>query len=413
MPLSSATSVYPSLARLLRDRAGTTALTFAVLAIPICAAVGFGIDYGNAMRVRVNLQDAIDAATLSAARDFDTKSDGELSAMVTKLVQAAAFDEKDLQAFKVTVDRTNRTISAEGTVRVGTTVAGLMGQEYIDVAARTTSIGASMEYVNIYLLLDRSASMGLAANEAAAAAMVKGVGCRFGCHDKEGGQTISNMQYALNNGIKLRIDTEHEGVAEILRVVKSVDPTATYVRMGISYFDEALDNTVKPTTDRRKIEAATTDYGLGNGTFFSSVMDSFTTYVGKSGSGKTASDPRKVVLMVTDGAQSSRPWVLNAPDRWRVSAFDAKQCERLKDNGVTVAVLDAIYLPIEGDWGYDATLGQPSSSLPGKDRRDEIEPNLRTCASDTYYLSAADDAGMRTGMASLLSRYLKTVRLAR
>ncbi|MEJ1161032.1 TadE/TadG family type IV pilus assembly protein [Prosthecomicrobium sp. N25] len=394
------------------DRAGNVAMTFALLSIPLLGAVGFAIDYGNAARVRAELQDAVDAAALAAVREFDGKSDEQIRKMVDATVRAEApAGGKSITALTVGVDRATRQVKATATARVGTTLAGVFGQDHLDVSASTSVVGPTNQYVTIYLLLDNSASMGLAATSEAAAAMRKGVGCQFGCHEPEGGQKISNLEYARKNSIKLRIDTLHEGVLDIVSVAKKTDPSATYVKIGVSYLDQQLDNAVKPTLDRSKVEELAKTYSLGDSTFFSQHMEAFTNYVGKSGSGASASDPRKVVLMVTDGVQSHRPWVLKASENDKVAAFDPKECDKLKKNGVTVAILDAMYLPITGDWGYNATLGQPSKTLAGKTRRDEIEPALRACASTSYYLSAADDAGVKLGMTDLLSRYLSSVRL--
>lgn len=65
-------SLTGAFARFLRDRKeGNFSMMFAVMALPLLAAVAFSLDYNNMLRLRTELQNASDAATLYAARYFE------------------------------------------------------------------------------------------------------------------------------------------------------------------------------------------------------------------------------------------------------------------------------------------------------------------------------------------------------
>ncbi|MBL4758685.1 MAG: Tad domain-containing protein [Rhizobiales bacterium] len=74
---------------------GNVALVFALLFTPILVAVGGGIDYANASRVRSNLQEIIDASVLAGAVSLSDPNEAETKAnnfydSHEKLVQATA-----------------------------------------------------------------------------------------------------------------------------------------------------------------------------------------------------------------------------------------------------------------------------------------------------------------------------------
>ena len=61
-----------ALVRFLRDRKeGNFSMMFAVMTVPLLAAVAFTVDYNNMLRLRGELQNASDAATLYAARFYE------------------------------------------------------------------------------------------------------------------------------------------------------------------------------------------------------------------------------------------------------------------------------------------------------------------------------------------------------
>lgn len=60
--------------RVLRERGGNVAITFAVTIIPTLAGIGAAVDYSNALRIRAKLQGAVDGAALAAVIQGDDAS---------------------------------------------------------------------------------------------------------------------------------------------------------------------------------------------------------------------------------------------------------------------------------------------------------------------------------------------------
>jgi hypothetical protein len=151
--------------------------------------------------------------------------------------------------------------------------------------------------------------------------------------------------------------------------------------------------------------------------------------VGKAGDGRLPTSAEKLVLVVTDGVQSERSWVLDEHQQNKVAPLNPKWCAALKEAGVKVAVLYTEYLPIPLDWGYKATVGMSMESarwkstwdatrrpsVPGSTtRHDYIPYALKDCASSEDMFIAADSASdIEKGIKSLLQSYLSAPRLIR
>lgn len=73
--------------RMLRERGGAAALTFALTLIPSLAGIGAAVDYSNALRIRAKLQGAVDSAALAAVTQVDG-STIDYDALVNAINQA-------------------------------------------------------------------------------------------------------------------------------------------------------------------------------------------------------------------------------------------------------------------------------------------------------------------------------------
>src|SRR5262249_20346199 len=75
-------------ARRLRDDAGSTSITFAIMVPVIMGAVGLGVDYVRAAATRTKMQAVADAAAISSARELQmAKSDpNKIAAIATNYV---------------------------------------------------------------------------------------------------------------------------------------------------------------------------------------------------------------------------------------------------------------------------------------------------------------------------------------
>ncbi len=145
--------------------------------------------------------------------------------------------------------------------------------------------------------------------------------------------------------------------------------------------------------------------------------------VGQAGDGTSKDGPLKLVLLLTDGVQSERNWVLQDNSGIRfptaksslqtvVTPINSKWCKQVKDLNATIGVLYTEYLPMTWDWGYNATLGKTMASsgfssiwggtiASGKSsntRTAYIPKALEECAtSSDLFLQASLGGGHRGG----------------
>lgn len=152
--------------RLLRAREGNVAMLFA-LSLPVLMMTGLGaVDVSRIYTVRAHLQDALDAATLAAARssavdDVSLTRIG-LTALKANLQQVPQIQFDDDATFTL---NQNDVVVADVTVSVKTLVANIVlppyGQvmdDYIDVKAHS-EVDRSSRNVEVSLVLDVTGSM--------------------------------------------------------------------------------------------------------------------------------------------------------------------------------------------------------------------------------------------------------------
>ena len=153
--------------RFLRSSRGNVAMIFA-LTLPVLVMITMGgVDIHRASTVRVNLQDALDAATLAAARSKFTL-DADLTEVGLKALRA------NLQAYpdiKLREDQTTFTLNADSVViakakvDVKTLVANIILPPYGKLLDDTMPVGAHSEVnrssknIEVALVLDITGSM--------------------------------------------------------------------------------------------------------------------------------------------------------------------------------------------------------------------------------------------------------------
>lgn len=424
------------------DRSGNFGMVFAILAVPLLVAIGVSFDFVQAYNARRDMQVDLDAAILAAVSDIDTLNEGKLRERV-KLWFAAQSELKKpnyvLADASITIDKTNRTINALASANVPTSLLRVANIPQVDVRVRTSVAAPAASYLNVYILLDKSASMMLAATKNDQNALKKYAGgCAFACHIPEGNRTYNNQTYTNNYdlakaiGVQLRADVSVSAVEKVLDVITKEDPHQSRIKVGFYTMGTSAFEAMAPTTAIASARQTLLDdtKGLTSATSFSSTyfhvaLPQFSKFVGTAGDGSSALKPLKLVLLLTDGVQSARDWVHHDPDR--VTPLNPNWCGGMKKAGVEVGVLYTEYLPINGDWGYERTVGEsmkssdyssvwkgtmPSGKNSSIKRRDFIPIALRDCASNpNLFLSASDADEIEKGLSALFEQYLAMVRI--
>jgi Flp pilus assembly protein TadG len=219
--------VGASIGRFRRDNRANIAITFALATIPILGAVGAATDYSLATRVRSKLQSAADTAAVAAVSE---KSAGWTAAMAmsTNGTVAAGVTEADnvfrgvagtiggyqnLQVTSLTVTKTGTNLDSnlQFTAEVPVTFMKALGWQTMKVGGTSTASSSLPLYLDFYLTLDVSGSMGLPSTPAEAVRMQSinpdnfvqyPTGCTLACHfaPRNSACTDSGTQRYPTNG---------------------------------------------------------------------------------------------------------------------------------------------------------------------------------------------------------------------
>ncbi|WP_349438078.1 VWA domain-containing protein [Pararhizobium sp. A13] len=450
---------------MIADRRGNVAISAAICAVPMILAVGASLDYTRAYNVQSKMQADLDAALVAAIKQIDTYDEEKLEKKVTDWFEAQA-DKSDssYDLTGVTIDQTNHTITATATGTVPTTIMTIANIESVPVGVISAIKGPATSYLDVYLVIDKSASMLLAAHSEGQTTMRANAGCEFACHTgdsaKISGISYTNFyDYSIDSSIELRTDIMLKAVDTLTQMIDTADPSHNRIRVGLYRLSTDVKEVLSPqysTSNLLKVlnkdSNGLTSSSSTDGTYFQTALSTLKKKIGESGDGSSAASPLKLVMMITDGVQSARSWVGRTSSKtknctkWtlykgaqtcvgfpmtedarKVTPLNPDWCDYLKGLGATVSVLYTEYLPITLDWGYNGTLGNTMSSsvwtstwggtlhsgVSGSiSRQDYIPIALQDCASSPdLFISAASEDEITEGLSTLFNQYLTSVRL--
>jgi len=408
-------SLITTLAAFGRDRRGNIAIIFALAGTVVLGFVGVAVDYSIANKQRTKLQDALDAALLAgstAGKQALDGGSGQTAAIAAANSAATAFFASNTSSVsgQLTANYTmnGRTLTGSGsaTATINTAFAGIIGFPTLNLSVNSTANATTQPYLNVYLLIDISSSMLLPATQAGITAMNNGTGCALACHSTTDG--TDSYSYALNNSIQLRYQVVNQGIQNLLSYLNSNAAYKTYVKVGLWSFDSSLNQMSPLSASYSNVANNFPAPGLAtddaaSATPFDSLIGDFVTTVGAAGNGSSPSSPQKMVIIATDGVNDpTRAWVSDTSLRPQVKVFDTSFCTSMKNNGVTVAIINTPYYPMTWDWGYNATLGQPGS-LGGATRVDDIPIALSACAGSNF-IQASDVATIQSAFTTLFAK---------
>ena len=212
------------LSRFRRDRRGNVAAIFAITAIPLISAIGCAVDYSLATRMKAKLQTAADAAGIAA---LSQKSPGFLAASVMTgngSVTAGVTDANNVFDANMsgitgyqnlvrssTVTKTGIKLAATVTYTADVPVSFLkvIGFQKLTVTGASSSAATLPPYLDFYLTLDVSGSMGLPSTPAeqtrlaARSTRITGfntatppAGCTLACHFAPQNSACTDPPYA-------------------------------------------------------------------------------------------------------------------------------------------------------------------------------------------------------------------------
>lgn len=227
--------------RFRRDQRGNIAVIFAIACIPVISAVGCGIDYSEASRMRAKLQSAADAAAVAS---ISQNSQGWLAASQMTGNGAVTTAETDamnifygninnvyqqgtpapstnlfllnvgptpLTSAVVTKTGVNLTSTVTFNATVPTTFMNVVGFKSLTVSGSSSASSSLPMYLDFYVMLDVSGSMGLPSTNAEQTRLaavnpdnfnVYPNGCTFACHfQAQGSCTNPPIGQKTNAGV--------------------------------------------------------------------------------------------------------------------------------------------------------------------------------------------------------------------
>lgn len=414
-------------------------MTFALTLVPIMGAVGAAVDYSVASRARTELQALADAAAVGSVAKTapamvaaaSMSSDGPIPAGVTDALNIFNAQLASKIGFvnatpSATVVKANGTVTS--TVSYSATVQmmfmGLFGKQSIPITGKSTAAHTMPTYVDFYLLLDNTPSMGVGATPVDVAKMVNNTPdkCAFACHDLS---SYPNDYYskAKQLGVQMRIDVVRLATQQLMDTATATETFSDQFRAAIYTFGSSCTDpglsTIKALTSNlssAKTAAANIDlmtipyqgYANDQCTNFDGALTDVNSKITTPGNGTSAASPQKFLFFVSDGVNdANNPTSCSKPLTGGTRCqepIDVSFCKTIKDRGIKIAVLYTTYLPLPTNSWYNTWI---------KPWQSEIGPKMQACASPDLYFEVSPTQGISDAMNALFKKAMAQAHLTK
>jgi hypothetical protein len=134
---------------------------------------------------------------------------------------------------------------------------GIIGASTMTMSGGSVSTANMPKYVDFYLLLDNSPSMGVGATPTDVQIMVNNTSdkCAFACHDVSNSNNYYNLAKSL--GVTTRIDVLRTATQQLMDTAASTETYSNQFRMAIYDFGLSADSAAlsKPSISQKRIAA--------------------------------------------------------------------------------------------------------------------------------------------------------------
>ena len=468
-------SRWPSIGTIIRrfrqDRAGNVVVMFGLSLIPLAAAVGFAFDYSRAAAIRAKLDNAADVAALASvsknANPFvNTPTEAGVRQWFDSL--ASQIPGATITAFHADIvpSVTNMAVTVTYSAQVHTTLGAILGVNSVAIGGTSTAKTNAPPYVDFYLLLDNSPSMGLGAtaDDIAHLQSLTPDSCAFACHQHSfnssgqitGDNTSDYYHVAKNNGVTLRIDVLRTATQRLTQTATASETVASQFRMGVYTFSDTFQTIASLSTDMSSVSSSVNAVDLAYAyynqrdaqTSFDSALSYMNSLIPNPGSGAGPSAPQEFLFLVTDGVEdqpvssasgsgdpadtpSSYLPLNNQPNlantqRGNVNSGrlidliktgSSSMCTAIKNRGIKIAVLYTPYLPVTNNAFYNKWIA--ASPLNNNNLVNPIDPTdpasngigiaLKACASPGFYYQVTPTTGISDAMQTLFQAAITSV----
>lgn len=410
---------------------------FGVVLTLLITATAIAITYSQMGNVELKLQAAVDSAVLAAVNleDSDTLDPIQRKQIAEDQFYAnLAGSDVNYVAPDVHVSNTDGVFTAtvEGSARVDHAFSVMMPNSfsYVNVSAQAQSATDDPKHVNLFFLVDNSASMGIGQTAADQMDMLNDSGvwgatgsgaCAVACH-QPGSDTYT---YYKSVGVRLRIDAIRDALLGFLSDMNTHPAETANTELSIALSSERY------TSDLHDFEtslaAAITEansYALGTGsgqdnTNIAGFLNGVSDAIVDIGDGSAADEPEVYVILMTDGIDnfwwqdaSNHDWeaILSGntmpdpaqPDM-QLQTMENSWCTSLKNRGVNIIVMNVEYVvPEYQSWGGSIIhyLDIPDADEVARiqavlDLVVDVEDPMRQCASnDESFFNVLSESSM-------------------
>ncbi len=417
----------------LSDRSGNFGIMTALLMVPLVGSAGLALDYAHALSLRTELYAAADAAAVGSISE---KSDAVAAAMTMQgdgTISVAKTDARSIffsqmsgeltsVAVNLSIDVTKTANKLNSKVNfsasVPTTFMHILGQDSITISGSATAEYQTASFMDFYILLDNTPSMGVAATPTDVSKLQAKTGCAFACHQMD--QASNNYTIAKSLGVAMRIDVVRQATQALTDTAKTERVSADQFRMGVYTFgtkaeDAKLTTISNLTSDLTTVKNYTNavdlmtipyqNYNQDQLTSFDSAMTQMNTIIDPAGDGTSNTKPEKILFFVSDGVGDSyKPSTCTKKTTGGrcQEPIDTSFCKPLKDRGVKIAILYTTYLPLPSNNWYNTWI---------KPFQNEIPTRMAACASPGLYFEVSPTEGIADVMKALFLKVIRAPRL--
>ena len=409
---------------------GNVAMLGAIALLPMLLLVGGASEFYLALDVKAKMTNAADSAVLAATgreKMSLTTTDAGSLAIKTFKGQLDANQTAMLTSATPTVvdDDSGRNATLSFTASVPTMFMKLMGKPTIEIAGSTSATVPLPTYMDFYMLLDNTPSMGVAATTAGISTMVANTPdqCAFACHDMS---ATPNDYYGLSKklGVPLRIDVVRTATQQLTDTATATQSVPNQFRMAVYTFGAkaeaaGLTNVAPLSSNLASVKAAANavdlmtipfqGYDNDQQTGFKSILTAMNSQISHPGSGASASvAPQKVLFFVSDGVSDYQNSSSCTKPTWAgfrcQEPIDVSKCTTIKNRGIKIAVLYTTYLPLPTNGWYNTYIAPFQS---------QIATQMQACASPGLYFEVSPSGGIAEAMSALFTKAVQMGRLTR
>lgn len=423
--------------RFVHDTRGNVAIIFSLSLVPVMVLVGAAVDYSYASMTRTKLNAIADVTALYAVSQTSMASSAGTTQNNAKKYffgKQSEISRASLKSLDVTVtDGSNgRTALVEYEANVSAAFLGLIGMNTVLVGGSATAVSGLATYMDFYLVLDNTPSMGVGATTNDIDRLVANTSdqCAFACHDKSAG---SSDYYTLAKklGVQMRIDVVRQATQQLMDTASATQANAGQFRMAIYTFGSSAENltltTIQSLTSNlatAKNAAAAIDlmtvpyqnYAADTHTDFHTTLNGINSVIPAPGNGMQSSSPQKIVFFVSDGvadralgSPACSQSTLTGTDPKTAKKYnrcqeplDVALCTTMKNRGIKIAVLYTTYLPLPTNAWYNTWIA-PFSNM--------IATRMQSCASPGLYFEVSLTQGISEAMTALFQKAVQQARL--